>query len=96
ALFLGVPLRRVFLRPWFRIVGRVGAQGTDEYFMDPDKPTGTGPEKSTQISPAFRVRRDGELFLYVNDAVIGLPSIASFFYGGNEGEATVTVRHLPR
>lgn len=96
ALFLGVPLRRVFLRPWFRIVGRVGAQGTDEYFMDPDKPTGTGQEKSTQISPAFRVRRDGELFLYVNDAAIGWPSIASFFYGGNEGEATVTVRHLPR
>jgi uncharacterized protein (DUF2235 family) len=96
ALFLGVPLRRVFLRPWFRIIGRIGAVGTDEYFMDPDKPTGAGQDKQTQISPAFRVRRGGELFLYVNDAAIGWPRFANFFYDGNEGEATVTVRHLPR
>jgi hypothetical protein len=53
-------------------------------------------DETTQISPAFRVRRDGELFLYVNDAAIGWPRFANFFYRGNEGEATVTLRHLPR
>jgi uncharacterized protein (DUF2235 family) len=95
-LFLGVPLRRVFLRPWFRIVARVGPVGTDEYFLDPDKPTVQGQDTATEISPAFRIRRSGELFLYVNDAVIGVPGIANFFYRGNAGEATVTVHHLTR
>jgi uncharacterized protein (DUF2235 family) len=95
-LFLGVPLRRVFLRPWFRIIGRVGAVGTDEYFMDPDKPVSGGQDEARQISPAFRVRRSGELFLYVNDAAIGWPRFADFFYCGNQGEAMVAVRHLQR
>jgi uncharacterized protein (DUF2235 family) len=96
SLFLGVPLRRVLQRPWFRIIGRIGAVGTDEYFMDPDKPTGVGQDQVRQISPAFRVRRSGELFLYVNDAAIGWPRFADFFYRGNEGEATVTVTHVAR
>jgi T6SS, Phospholipase effector Tle1-like, catalytic domain len=96
ALFIGVPLRRVLLRPWFRIIGRVGVKGTDEYFLDPDKPTGVDQEQLKKIDPAFRVRRDGELFLYVNDAAVGWPGIADVFYRGNEGEATVTVKHLTR
>jgi hypothetical protein len=95
-LFLGVPLRRVVLRPWFRIIGRVGAEGTDEYFMDPDRPVSGGQDEVRQISPAFRVRRGGELFLYVNDAAIGWPRFAGFFYRGNQGEAIVAVRHLQR
>lgn len=96
ALFFGVPLRRVFLRPWFRIIARIGTFGTDEYFLDPDKPVPGRVDTATEISPAFWVRRSGELFLYVNDAVIGLPAINNFFYRGNQGEATVTVTHLRR
>jgi uncharacterized protein (DUF2235 family) len=86
----GVPLRRVLLRPWFRVIGRIGAVGTDEYFIDPDKP------RSRRLSVEFRTRRSGELFLYANDTVIGWPSVAGLFYNANEGEAVVIVRHLPR
>jgi hypothetical protein len=91
ALFFGVPLRRVFLRPWFRIIARVGPTGTEEYFLDPDDQ-----DKADRISPVFTVRRSGELFLYVNDATIGVPPLANFFYRGNEGEATITVTDMPR
>ena len=35
-MFALTPLRRVLLRPWFRLIARVGEAGTDEYFLDPD------------------------------------------------------------
>jgi hypothetical protein len=35
--------------------------------------------------------RDGELFLFVNDAVIGLPGLEGTFYSNNAGTADVTV-----
>jgi uncharacterized protein (DUF2235 family) len=78
-----VPLRRVLLRPWYRIIARVGETGTDEYFLDPDP----GDIKSVEIP--FIPHRDGELYLYVNDVV--LPIYMDVFYRNNKGTATVTV-----
>lgn len=82
------PLRRVLLRPWFRIIARVGETGTDEYFLDPDP----GDIKSIEVP--FVPHRDGELYLYVNDAV--LPTYMRLFYGNNRGAATVTVAQRDR
>jgi hypothetical protein len=82
-MIIAVPLRRILLRPWFRIVARVGETGTDEYFLDPD----SNDIKSVEIP--FTSHRDGELYLYVNDAV--LPVYMDFFYRNNRGTATVTV-----
>jgi len=93
---LGVPLRRVFLRPWFRLIGRVGGSGTDEYFMDHDQPTSLQQPRVSTISPAFRVRRSGEFFMYVNDAALAFPGLTEIFYKNNSGEAEVTIKHLPR
>ncbi|MGE5303889.1 MAG: DUF2235 domain-containing protein [Alphaproteobacteria bacterium] len=78
-----IPLRRIILRPWFRIIARVGETGTDEYFLDPD------PGETKSIEIPFVPHRDGELYLYVNDAV--LPVFMEFFYRNNKGSATVTV-----
>jgi uncharacterized protein (DUF2235 family) len=78
-----IPLRRVLLRPWFRIIARVGETGTDEYFLDPDP----GDVKSLEIP--FIPHRDGELYLYVNDAV--LPLYMNLFYQSNRGTAAVSV-----
>jgi hypothetical protein len=80
---MAVPLRRILLRPWFRIIARVGETGTDEYFLDPDP----GDIKSVEIP--FIPHRDGELYLYVNDAV--LPVYIDYFYRNNKGAAMVTV-----
>lgn len=40
----------------------------------------------------FKAERSGELFLYVNDAAIGLPWVYDAFYSNNGGQAKVTVR----
>lgn len=39
-------------------------------------------------------RTSGELFLYVNDALLGFPGLTSFFYCNNEGGASATVERL--
>lgn len=86
-------LRRVLFRPWYRLIARIGDSGVDEYFLDP-KPV---PSTSPQVyRDQFTARRSGEIFLYVNDAVIGLPWLHDWFYRGerHRGKARVTVRLL--
>jgi hypothetical protein len=95
-MFFLVPVRRVFLRPWFRVIGRIGTIGTDEYFLDPDRPSSLRKSRTDQLEVKFRARRRGELFLYVNEAVLALPWIADIWYWNNSGEAQLTVRHSPR
>jgi hypothetical protein len=82
-MIIAVPLRRVLLRPWFRIIARVGETGTDEYFLDPD------PSDIKSVEIPFTPHRDGELYLYVNDVV--LPVYMDYFYWNNKGTAAVTV-----
>lgn len=90
------PLRRVFLRPWFRPIARIGSTGNDEYFVDPEARTGVRDPQNARVNTVFTTRRDGELFLYVNDAAIGVPWIADYFYRNNSGEAVISVHRLPR
>ncbi|KAA0069964.1 DUF2235 domain-containing protein [Tardiphaga sp. P9-11] len=86
-------LRRVLFRPWFRLIARIGETGVDEHFLDPIRMKGSEP---SQYRAKLTAARDGELFLYVNDAVVGLPWIHSIFYGpnNNRGTAKVTVKLL--
>jgi len=88
-------------RPWFRPIARIGALGADEYPLDPDTRSAPGqntaaPEGSDTLAVEIKARRTGELFLYVNDAIIGLPRIANLFYRNNPGEARVEVTRLGR
>jgi uncharacterized protein (DUF2235 family) len=85
ALMLGVPLRRELTRPWFRLVLRYGGVGGEEVFLDPDR------EKGTIDKVAIRPTRSGELFIFVNDAVIGIPGLYGWFYRNNKGTGTLTV-----
>ena len=56
--------------PLVQTDARIGTTGVDEYFLDPIPLSGT----TTQAYRAtFTAQRGGELFLHVNDAVIGLP-----------------------
>ncbi len=83
-LMLGVPLRRELTRPWFRLVLRYGATGGEEVFLDPDPEDGT-------IEEVIRPTRKGELFVFVNDAVVGIPGLYDVFYRNNEGGGKLTV-----
>ena len=82
-----LPLRRVLFRSWFDVVARVGAEGIDEDFLDP-RPI---PGSAYYVGGTERLKRSGELFLYVNDAVIALPWLNDVFYWNNQGAARIVV-----
>lgn len=81
-----VPLRRELIRPWFRVVVRIGGTGGEESFLDPDF------TDEHWIDEPIQPKRDGELFLFVNDAVIGVPGFYNYFYRNNQGSTKVTIR----
>lgn len=86
-MFVLTPLRRVLLRPWFRVIARVGEAGTDEYFLDPD--WNQTLNAATRLDVPIRPNRSGEFYLYVNEAVF--PWHMDFWYRNNKGSAKVTV-----
>jgi uncharacterized protein (DUF2235 family) len=88
-LYLAWPLKRTFIRPWFRVFVRVGSTGNYEDFLDPN-----GGQNPGILQERFRPERSGELFFYVNDAVLALPGLHDVFYRNNVGEAIVTVTRL--
>jgi uncharacterized protein (DUF2235 family) len=47
------------------------------------------------LTSEFVPDNDGELFLFVNDAVIALPGMTSRFFANNLGTATITVEPAP-
>jgi len=79
-----LPLRRELIRPWFRVVAHTGGAGGEESFLDPDP-------KDKSIEEVLKATRDGELFLFVNDAVLAIPGLFDAFYRDNVGSAEVTV-----
>ncbi len=94
-LSLGLPFRRWLAEPWFRPIARVGARGSDEYVLTPADPS-AHPAASPGLVSVIRTRTSGELFLYVNDAVIEVPGLRGIFYRDNAGTARVTVESLAR
>lgn len=97
-LFVMLPLRREVIRPWFRIVARLGGTGGEETFLDPDP----APNKSSVANPNapprkiryeenIKATKDGRLFLFVNDAVLAIPGYYGIFYRENQGSADVTI-----
>jgi uncharacterized protein (DUF2235 family) len=85
----GLPLRRELTRPWFRVVARFGSTGGEEKFFDPSP----DPE-IRKIEAKFHAPRDGELFVFVNDAVLPWPLSQDFFYRNNHGVGTVTIERV--
>lgn len=91
-MLAAVPLRRELFKPWFRVVARTGGKGGEETFIEPDF------TDQVLINAPITATRDGELFLFVNDAVIGIPGFNGyfykFFYDNNQGSARVTIKRL--
>ena len=80
-LFLAAPMKRDMGQNWFRPIAHVGEHVQTEHAL--------GPKTRFVVE-----KRSGELFLFVNDAVIGVPGIWDYFYRNNRGEASVTIRKI--
>jgi uncharacterized protein (DUF2235 family) len=88
-MYLAMPLRRIYFRRWFTVIARVGPVGMYEDYLDPGPDDQYGYSGTTNV-----VKRDGELFLYVNDAVIAVPGLFDHFYNNNHGTAVIRVRRM--
>jgi hypothetical protein len=83
-LTLFLPLRRELSQDWFRIGYRYGRVGGEEDFQEPDP-------NDPVIQQNVRPTRGGALFVFVNDAVIGIPGLDDVPYRFNHGAATLTI-----
>jgi len=79
-----VPLRRETTQDWFHVVLRYGSVGGEEDFIEPDP-------DDPKLEAPIRPKRSGEVFVFVNDAVIGIPGLYDWFYRNNKGAATLTI-----
>ncbi len=79
-MYAALPLRRSLSRDWFQPIARIGTYGKDQYSIS---------------EQALRARTSGELFLFVNDAVVGVPGWWARFYENNRGRAAMTVQKVP-
>jgi hypothetical protein len=52
------------------------------------------PEQRKTVESEILARRTGELFLYVNDAVLMWPGLTDLFFSNNTGTATVSVERI--
>lgn len=95
ALYFGLPFRRRLAEPWLQPIARIGSQGNDEYVLLPVDPA-RRPAGVPGLVSQIRARTSGELFLFVNDAVIEVPGLRTLFYRNNAGTARVTVELLVR
>lgn len=87
-------MKRWWTEPYFRPVARIGQYGNDEYVLTPIKPLEAKDDCSNKILTArLSPRKSGRLYLYANDAVLGLPEIYDLFYKhNNQGTASVEVK----
>ena len=97
-LRLATPLRRHLFAGWYQPVARIDNAFYDRYPLQGECPQEKGATeaaapgaKQTRLCMTFRARRTGELYLYLNDAVLFAPGFPIEFYSNNEGKAQVTV-----
>jgi hypothetical protein len=83
-MYFGLPLRRTLAQPWFKPIARIASTGNDEYPLDAVRRVGRDVLRRELVAE-LTARTTGELFLYVNDTVIGFPGIADSFYVGKAG-----------
>jgi hypothetical protein len=78
--WVGLPFRRYLTEKWFVVIARIDQYGDEEYALT------TNPY---EITP----KRDGTLYLFVNDAVVGLPGLYNYFYR-DAGTEDITVTRV--
>ncbi|MCL4849077.1 MAG: DUF2235 domain-containing protein [Acidobacteria bacterium] len=74
AFVAALPFRRVLGADWFAVMARVGREGLTDHELAAPQTT-------------FQASRSGELFLFVNDAVLPWPPAWDLLYRNNRGAA---------
>ena len=96
-MWLGLPIRRLLASNWFAPVIRIGNRGFGELVLSYEAKR-TPPcqcPSITRYTATFKARRSGEVFVYVNDSVIGIPGYFDRFYTlNNKGKADLTLQVL--
>ncbi len=73
-------------------MARIDDKRFDRY---PLRPTNPQPEKNKDpqktLRMEFKARRTGQLYLYLNDAVLFTPDVIKKFYKNNKGYACVKI-----
>ena len=100
-MYFGLPLRRQIASNWFATILRADNKGFGEItptFVREESPGASSPPR---YKATFRAPRDGEIFVYVNDSVIGWPGYFDLFYREdartrmtNKGKADLTIELL--
>jgi uncharacterized protein (DUF2235 family) len=80
-----LPLRRELSQPWYRIVARIGGSGGQQKAFEPDF------TDDYIFDDNLKAERPGELFLFVNDPVVGIPKLHDIFYKRNVGAVKVII-----
>jgi len=89
--YLFAPIKRSWDVDYFMPMLRIGERGNVEpVFNMKSTEKGSGTAKLI-----FTASRDGELFLYLSDAILPVPYAAQVFYKNNCGSAAVTVGPSP-
>jgi hypothetical protein len=92
-MLLAVPLRRSIMGRWYALYARVGSEGRDvQLLSDSVRPPLESREQRLHAEFEFKAHQNGELFLFVNDAVPLL--LFHDFYDNNKGTATLLVEQL--
>ncbi|WP_137935043.1 T6SS phospholipase effector Tle1-like catalytic domain-containing protein [Mesorhizobium comanense] len=95
AHYLATLMKRWWAQPYFKPIARVGRFGNDEYVLDAVEPVIPGDCTNAKLTAEIKPKASGELYVYVNDAVLGLPGVYDFFYThNNQGTAEVSVKKV--
>lgn len=90
------PVRRHLFAGWYQPIARIDEKLLDRY---PLHATGSQPEgdsgRQKKLCMEFTARRNGQLYLYLNDVVFFIPSLIKEIYENNMGYARVKVTELP-
>jgi hypothetical protein len=90
---LAAPLKRVWSANWFQPIAQIGDVGNVEIPLEPLEDA--DPAQASRVLRArITAEADGELFLFVNDAVLSIPGLSDTFMKNNSGTAVVAVRRL--
>lgn len=93
---LATPLKRSWTAPWFMPMVHIGIKGGEEYPLTScvhwTHPKDSVPE-TKELVAEFKTEHDGELFLFVNDAVLGWTD-ARYFYRNHTGKAKIRIEEI--
>ena len=81
------PFKRIWGCPFFRMIAQIGTSGNELRCLAP-RPSESGSGATAMIRP----RKSGQLFLYLNDIALAVPSLAGIFYTSNStGSGTMVI-----